>query len=203
MGPARGDQPQALARRFLSFDRPGGAASATGLNDGRVGARRDPEHRRQAIERHHQHVVLTPVHSTSSNEAQDRQRAAPTPPSPTAGQPCRLLVRPGEMAPVVGPGLRLNHNADAGGGNRYRVDVAPTLPGQRMSHPPALRLERRECALDLVLRASANPAATGERKPVEGVIEAQPGGREEQQPAERRRSGAPGREPEQHSRDAA
>jgi len=80
--------------------------------------------------------------------------------------------------------------------------IAPTFPGQRVSQPPALRLEGRERALDLVLRASANPAATGERKPVDGV-KAQPGGREEQQPAERRRSRAPGREPEQHSRDAA
>ena len=74
--------------------------------------------------------------------------------------------------------------------------IAPTFPGQRVSQPPALRLEGRERALDLVLRASANPAATGERKPVAGV-ETQPDRGEEQQPAERHRSRARDHQPEQ------
>jgi cytoskeletal protein RodZ len=38
-----------------------------------------------------------------------------------------------------------------------------------MPKPPALRLEGRERALDLVLRASADLAATGERKPMASV----------------------------------
>jgi len=59
-----------------------------------------------------------------------------------------------------------------------------------------LRLEGRERALDLVLRASADPAATGERKPVAGV-ETQPDRGEEQQPAERHRSRARDHQPEQ------
>ena len=71
-----------------------------------------------------------------------------------------------------------------------------------MPQPPALRLQRRERALDLVLRASADSTATSERKPVASV-EAEPDGCEEQQPGERRRSRARDRKPEQRGDDAS
>jgi hypothetical protein len=104
-GPAlEGDQFSGVCPTILLLRPPGRSRSGAGLNDGRDGARRDPERRRQVIDRDHQDVVLTPLYSTSSNEAQYRQRAAATPPSPAARQPHRLLVRQGEMAPLVGPG---------------------------------------------------------------------------------------------------
>jgi len=133
--PLEGDELSGVCPTTLCFDRPGGAASAAGLNDARDGARRDPEHRRQAIDRDHQHVVLTPLHSTNSNKAQNCQSAAAAPPSPAAGRPHGLLGHAGEVQTFVGPGLRLNDNADTGGGDRDRIDVAPTFPGQRVSQP--------------------------------------------------------------------
>ena len=71
-----------------------------------------------------------------------------------------------------------------------------------MPQPPPFGLERRERALHLVLRAGADSAATGERKPVTSVVD-QPDRAEEQQPGERRRSRAQDHEPEQRDDDAA
>jgi hypothetical protein len=73
------------------------------------------------------------------------------------------------MATVVRSGLRLDNDRNAGRGDRYRVDVSPALPGQRVTQPPALRPQRRERALDLVFRASADSTAkrakaSGERR---------------------------------------
>ena len=65
-----------------------------------------------------------------------------------------------------------------------------------MPQPPALRLEGRKRAMDLVLRASTDSTATSERKPVASP-KGQPEGREEQQAGERRRPGTCGHEPEQ------
>jgi hypothetical protein len=106
MRPARGDLLRPLPDGSFPSTAPAEPRQRLRRNDGtgRDGARRDPERRRQVIDRDHQDVVLTPLYSTSSNEAQDRQRAAATPPSPAARQPHRLLVRQGEMAPLVGPG---------------------------------------------------------------------------------------------------
>ena len=93
------------------------------------------------------------------------------------------------MATVVRSGLRLDRDRNPGRGDRHRVNVSPTLPRQRMPQPPALRLQRRERTLHLVLRASTDAATTGEREPVASV-EAEPERGEEQQPGERRRSRA-------------
>ena len=71
-----------------------------------------------------------------------------------------------------------------------------------MPQPPPLRLERGERALHLVLRAGADSAATGERKPVTSVV-AKSDRAEEQQSGERRRSRAQDHEPEQRDDDAA
>jgi hypothetical protein len=49
----------------------------------------------------------------------------------------------------------------------------PAPPSQRVAELPALRLQRRKRTPHLVLRASTDAAATGERKPVPG-IKAQP-----------------------------
>src|SRR5450755_2829800 len=104
-----------------------------------------------------------------SDEAQDRQHAVATPPSPTTGQPCRLLVHPGKVTRVVGPGLGLDYHRHPGGGDRHRIDVSPALPGEGVPKPPALRLKRGERPLDLVLRASTDPTATSQRKPPASV----------------------------------
>src|ERR1019366_9801057 len=95
----------------------------------------------------------------------------------------------GEVAHVVAPGLGLDRDRHAGGGDRHRVDLSPALPWQRVPKPPALRLEGGERTLDIILRAGADSTATSGRKPVPSV-ETEPDGREEQQPAERRRSRA-------------
>ena len=92
----------------------------------------------------------------------------------------------GEVAHVVAPGLGLDRDRHAGGGDRHRVDVSPASPWQRVPKPPALRLEEGERAMHLVLRAGADSTAIRERKPVPSA-EPQPYGCEEQQPAERRR----------------
>jgi hypothetical protein len=195
-------QPHTQSSGMANCGGPAGVRSTDGLHDRRNGARRDPEDRRQTIDRDHQHVLITPLHSTSSNETQDPQRAAATPPSPAARQPGRLLVQTGEVTSVVGPGFGLDHNPDPGGGDRHRVDVAPALPGQRMSQPPALSVEGLECALHFVLRASADATTTSKRKPMASV-EPERCGCEEQQPGERRRSCARGQKPEQPGDDAS
>jgi hypothetical protein len=108
----------------------------------------------------------------------------------------------GEVTPVIAPGLGLDRDRHAGGSDRHRVDISAALPGQRVPKPPALRLEGGERALDLVLRASADPTATSKRKPVASP-EAQPDGRQKQQRGERRRSRPRGREPEQRGDGAS
>jgi len=75
------------------------------------------------------------------------------------------------------------------------------MPPQRVPQPPALRHERRKRALHLVFRASADATATSERQPAPSV-ETQPGGHEEQQPAEDGRSGARDQKSEQRRDDA-
>ena len=72
--------------------------------------------------------------------------------------------------------------ATPAGAIRHRVDVSPALPGQRVPKPPALRVEggERACASSSERRLDydeqVKPAAS---------VEAQPDGREEQQPGER------------------
>ena len=105
------------------------------------------------------------------------------------------------MATIIDSGLRLDRYGDPGRGDRQRVNVSPTLPPQRMPQPPALRLQRRERALHVVLRASTDAAATGECEPVASV-EPEPERGEEQQPGERRRPGAPDNQREQRRGDA-
>ena len=57
---------------------------STGRDGGKKRAGRVSQHRRQAVERDHKYIVLTAQDSTSSNEAQYRQRtvAAPSSPAP-------------------------------------------------------------------------------------------------------------------------
>jgi integrase len=50
-----------------------------------------------------------------------------------------LVAHPSELAIVVRPRLCLDREADAGGRDRQRVDVASALPRQRMAQPPLLR----------------------------------------------------------------
>jgi hypothetical protein len=70
-----------------------------------------------------------------------------------------------------------------------------------MPQPPALCPERRERTLHVVLRASTDAAATGEREPVASAeAEAERG--EEQQSGERGRSRAPDNQRE-HRRNGA
>ena len=84
-----------------------------------------------------------------------------------------------EMTTVVRPRLRLDRERDAGRRDRQRVDVPAPPPGQRVAQPPLIRLKWRKHAPDLVLRASADAAALGERQPVASV-EAEPEREDEQ-----------------------
>jgi hypothetical protein len=106
-GPFSASRPQTTAHRAAGWnsESPAGSRSRPGLHDGRNGARRHPEDRRQTMDRDDKHVLLTPLHSTSSNETQDRQSAAATPSSPAPRQPGRLLVQTGEVTSLVGPGF--------------------------------------------------------------------------------------------------
>ena len=101
------------------------------------------------------------------------------------------------MALVVRPGLRFDRNRNPGRGDRHRVNVSRTPPGQRVPQPPAVCLQRRERTMHLVLRASTDAATTGECEPVPSV-EAEPERDDEQQPLERPRSRAPDHQREQH-----
>jgi hypothetical protein len=79
------------------------------------------------------------LHATHADKAQDGECAVAGPSSPAPRQPGRLLEHTGEVTRVVGPGFRLDRDSHAGGGDRHRVDVSPTLPRQRMPQPPAPR----------------------------------------------------------------
>ena len=70
-----------------------------------------------------------------------------------------------------------------------------------MPQLPALRPQRRQRTLHVVVLASTDAATTGECKPVASV-EAEPERGEEQQPGERHRSRAPGNQREQCRGDA-
>jgi hypothetical protein len=95
-----------------------------------------------------------------------------------------------------------DHDGNAGGRARHRVDVSLALPRQRVPQPPPLRLEKGERPPHLVLRAGADSTATSERKPVPSV-ETQPDRGEEQQPGQRRRSRACNHKPAQRGDDAS
>src|ERR1035437_3273573 len=74
---------------------------------GRTDCARGASHgRHQAIDGDDEDIVLDALHPTYSDEAQYRQHAVATPPSPTARQPYRLLMDTGEVAHVVAPGRR-------------------------------------------------------------------------------------------------
>jgi len=69
------------------------------------------------------------------------------------------------MAPVIRPGLRLDCEPDAARRDNHRVDVPSSRPRNGMTHPPTLPPKRIENAPNLILRARADPAAPGQRKP--------------------------------------
>ena len=168
-------------------------------------AGRDAKDMRQPVDRDHQDVIFNTLNATRTDDAKHADRATACPSSPAPRQPRRLLAHPSEMTSVERSGLSLDgflpRGGNAGGRDRHRVDVPLTLPRQRVPKPPPLRLERGERALHLVFRAGADTTATSERKPAPS-IETQPDGRENQQPAERRRSRDRNREPEQPDDDA-
>ena len=84
----------------------------------------------QPIDRNYENRLLEPMDATSANDADHRHRAAPAPPSTPPRQPCRLGAHLSEMAIVVRPSLRLDHEPDAGLSDRHRVDVPAPAPGQ-------------------------------------------------------------------------
>ena len=84
----------------------------------------------QPIDRNYENRLLEPMDATSANDADHRHRAAPAPPSTPPRQPCRLGAHLSEMAIVVRPSLRLDHEPDAGRSDRHRVDVPAPAPGQ-------------------------------------------------------------------------
>jgi hypothetical protein len=123
----------------------------------------------QPVDRDHHDILLKSLHTTCANQADDRDRAAPTPVPAPARKPCRLIAHLGEMPIVVRPRLDLDRERDARRRDRERVDVPTPPPAQRVPEPPPLRLKRREGSPNLVLRASTNAAALGEREPVASV----------------------------------
>jgi hypothetical protein len=97
---------------------------------------------------------VVPTALSLSGTGLSPERAVTTAP-PTGG-----VAQTSGRARILEPGIqrgsprgafRLDHDTDAGRGDRNRVDVAPTLPTQRMAQPPTLRLQRRERALHLTL----------------------------------------------------
>jgi hypothetical protein len=146
-------------------------------------------------------IVLEALHVTHSDKAQDGERPAAGPSSPAPRQPRRLVVHANEMTLVVGPGLRLNCERDAGRRERHRIDVPAPPPWQRMTQPPPLRLKRRQRAPDFVLRASSHAAATSQPNPVASV-EPEPERRDEQGAGCRDGSRARDGQRQQHSRTA-
>ncbi len=98
----------------------------------------------------------------------------------TATPPARAR----QMAPVVRSCLRLNRDRNAGGRDRHRVDVCLPLPRQRVAQRPPLRLQRRERALDGILRAGADPTPASQRPPAT-CIKTEPERREEQDACQR------------------
>jgi hypothetical protein len=159
------------------------------------------EHRDQPIDRDHQHGLLNPLDATRANHAHDRHGAAPTPTPTPPRQPRSLLAHPSEMAIVIRPRLGLDHERDAGRRDCQRVDAPAPAPGQRMTQPPPVRPKWCKCALDLVLRASTNAAALGERQPVASV-EPEPDGEEENGAGRGYRPRAREGQREQHARTA-
>ena len=154
---------------------------------------RASQHRDQPIDRDHQNVLLKPLDAACANHADHWHRAASTPPPTPARQPRRLLAHPSEMAIVVRPRLRLDHERDTGRRDRQPVDVPASAPRQRVPQPPPLRLKRRKHTPDLVLGASSHAAALGERQPMAGV---------EPEPECEDENGA-GRRERPHARDAS
>jgi hypothetical protein len=142
---------------------------------------------RQPVDGHYNDVVLDPLDAAHTIKAHDGKGTVSWPSSPAPRQPPRLLSHPSEMATIVRPGLCLDRDGNAGGSNRHRVKVSPTLPRQRVPKPPPLGLERGERALHLVLRAGADSTATSEQKPVSSG-ETQPYGYQKQQPGDRHRA---------------
>ena len=106
------------------------------------------------------------------------------------------------MAPIVRPGLRLDRDRNSGWGDCHRVDVSSSPPPQRVTHPPALRLQRCEHTPDLVLRACPDATPASQRELVAGA-QAERNGDEEQPCCEVHRAVACGREPEQRDDDSA
>ena len=155
----------------------------------------------QPVDRDNEHVLLDSLDAPSANEAHDAERPVACPPSPAPRQPVGLLPHSSDVTCFVRPRLGLDRDDDPSRGDRNGVNVAAGMPGQRMPQPPPLRLERREHALHLVLRAGTDSAATGERNPVTSVV-AKSDGAEEQRSGERRRSRAQDHEPEQRDDDA-
>jgi hypothetical protein len=146
-------------------------------------------------------MLLNPLDPPRANHADDRRRAAPTPPPTPARQPRRLLAHPSEMAIVVRPRFRLDGERESGRRNRQRVDVPAPAPRQGMTHPPPLSVKRRKRTPDFVLRASAHPAALGERQPVASV-EAGPERDREQDSSRRHGARARGSQRQHHDRGA-
>ena len=130
----------------------------------------------QAVDRHHQNVVLDSLDAPRTDEAHDAKGAPACPASPASSEPRRLVVQKGEVTPLVGHRFRLDYNGNPVWGDRHRIDVSSALPAQRVPKPPAVRLKRGERALHLVLRAGAYSTTAGERKPVPSVESQADGG---------------------------
>ena len=127
------------------------------------------QHRDQPIDRDHEDTLLNPLDATRTNQTDHRHRAAPTPTPAPSRQPRRLVAHPSEMAIVVRPRFGLDRERDTGWCDRQRVDVPSPSPRQRMPQTPTLGLKDCKRPPDLVLGASAYPAAPGEREPLSGV----------------------------------
>ena len=76
-----------------------------------------------------------------------------------------LLLYDGQVAAVIGPGLRLDRERESAGCDRDGVDVPPSPPARGVPQPPTLRPQRRERAMNLVLGPWADPAASSKPQP--------------------------------------
>jgi hypothetical protein len=104
--------------------------------------------------------------AASARNAEDRERAAPTPLSPPAREPLRLLPDANQVAQLVPSRLGLDRECDARRRYRHGVDIPRTAPPEPVPDPSSLRFKPREHTPHLGLRLRPHPAATSQAEPV-------------------------------------